>query len=359
MIAEPLRVALFHKDFEPHSGGGGTARHIHGLASALADNGCAVRVAAPNPETVTTPYATFPIDSPGDMEAHAEWADVVHVHGARSVMAFQGARLARRLGKPFFYTPHCWYKPRSLVNAVTKLVWDQTAERYMLTHCANTIVLTDFWQDYLRHRLMPSSRTIVIPNCVLQRDLKIAARKAPLERAGPVILSVGRLSPEKRGRDVIMALAEPALQNATLNIAGKGPDRPALEALAESLGVTGRVNFLGFVTDDDLAELAAASDVFVLASEEEGLPTILLEMILAKIPIVCTRIPGNLAITNIAGIAATYNIGDVSRLATLLANPEPINESVLAAVEDNFTWEKVAPKILESYRTALAHARAA
>lgn len=349
-----MRIALVHKDFEPHRGGGGTARHIHGLASALAGLGAEVRVVAPGPEAILAPYRAVAIESAKDLAAHAVWADVVHVHGARSTLAFRGARLARRLRKPFFYTPHCWYRPRSVANAVAKALWDQTVERYLLSRCAATIILTEVWREHLRRRLLPVERTLVVPNCVLKSDLKIAPRLAVEGGAGPLIFSLGRLSPEKRGRDVIAALAEPALAGARLKIAGKGPDRPALEDLAERLGVADRVEFLGFVADDEAARIAAAADVFVLASEEEGLPTILLEMILAGVPVVCTNIPGNLAIARAAGVDAVYEVGDVKALAELLARPRAVAPEGRAAVEALFTWEKIAPKILAAYQAAAA-----
>jgi glycosyltransferase involved in cell wall biosynthesis len=355
MRSADVRVAFFHKDFEPHLGGGGTARHIHGLATALSGLGVDVRVAAPHPEKITSPYLTVSIDAPADMREQMEWADVVHLHGARSLQTYRGARLAYSMGKPFFYTPHCWYQPRSLPNAALKLLWDHVAERFLLTHCVKTIILTDVWREFLRERRLPADQTVVIPNCVLKSELKTVERRPSEQRPGPIIFSLGRLSPEKRGCDVIAALAEPELAGARLKIAGKGTDRPALESLAARLGVADRVEFLGFVSDEEVADIVAKADVFVLASAEEGLPTILLEMILAEIPVVCTNIPGNLAITEVAGVKATYDVGDVKALAGLLASPQKIDASRLACVEDRFTWEKVAPRLLSSYEEALTH----
>lgn len=349
-----MRIVLVHKDFEPHRGGGGTARHIHGLASALGALGADVRVVAPHPEKITSPYRTWDLAKFEDLREHVEWADVVHVHGARSVLAFRAAHLAKSLGKPFFYTAHCWYKPRSLGNAIGKALWDQTAERYMLANCAGTIILTDVWHDYLRGKYLPTGKLIVYPNCVLKSELTIAPRRKSSGTLAPVIYSVGRLSPEKRGRDVIAALADPLLAGAKLKIAGKGADRPALEDFARQLGVADRVTFLGFVSDEESAKIAAEADVFVLASEEEGLPTILLEMILAGVPIVCTKIPGNLAITRPAGVEAVYDVGDIKTLAKLLARPEPVTPDGYAAVENLFTWENVGPKILSAYRASVS-----
>ncbi len=351
-----MKVAMLHKDFEPLRGGGGTARHIHGLATALSQLGCEVRVIAPRPERFGSPYTTYDLNGDIALREHIVWADVVHVHGARSTLALRGARLSRALDTPFFYTPHCWYGPRSFPNAVAKKIWDQIGERYLLAKCAATIVLTPFWQEYLAAHRLPYHKTVVIPNCVLKTDVIDDRRRClhPFSSGSKYlqILSVGRLSPEKRGADLIRALAEPVLSAARLTIVGKGPDQNNLEDLATELGVIDRVEFRGFVPDDELAGLISNSDVFVLASEEEGLPTILLEMIFSRLPIVCTKIPGNLAITEPLGIASTYEVGDYETLASLIANYDAtsISDHVVETAETQFVWEKRAVDILNLYK---------
>lgn len=354
-----MKVLFVHKDFEPFKGGGGTARHIHGLASQLAHLGHDVRVLAPGAEVGDTGYDAIPLAREGELLNQIRWADVVHVHGARSWLATKAALHARRLGKPFFYTPHCWYGPRSRINALTKWLWDHSAERFLLSRGAGTIILTPFWRDYLRAKRLPTGRTYVIPNCVLRSDVDrgLAARRRDdlSARSGLRILSIGRLSPEKRGCDMIRALSRAVLGDAVLDIVGKGPDRAAMEALVAELGLGDRVQFRGFVADGELGRLIGECDVFVLASEEEGLPTILLEMIIARIPIVVTNIPGNLAITEVAGIASTYDVGDIDELAALLARSKGVvvSDQAVQSVIDNFTWEARAPDIANLYRTAL------
>ncbi len=337
-------------------GGGGTARHIHGLATALAHLGHEVRVIAPVPAAVAEPYHTRAA-TPRDFAGHVAWADVVHVHGARSTYALKAAVAAWRAGKPFFYTAHCWYGPRSRRNALAKAAWDQTAERFLLSRCAKTVILTEYWRGYLAAKRLPTDRLIVIPNCVLEAELHTLPPGTPVERlAGrPAIISVGRLSPEKRGRDLIAALATPQLAEAQAHIVGKGPDRAELEALAGRHGVADRTHFYGFVSDEDVARMTAGSDAFVLASEEEGLPTIILEMILARIPVVCTAIPGNLAITETAGLTTTYPVGEVAKLSALLAGWSTlrIDDAMTAAVRRSFTWEGRAPEIAGAYAAAV------
>ncbi len=346
-----MRVLQVHKDFEPVGGGGGTARHIHGLARALAAHGCEVRVVAPAVDAVADPYVAVASNA-GDFGKHVAWADVVHVHGARSTYALRGAVAAARGRRPFFYTPHAYYAGETLPNNAAKAVWDRTAEKFMAERGAGMILLTPVWRDWLRARGISTAKTVIVPNCVLAEDLATPAASAAPLAGSPAILSIGRLDPVKRLGDVIRALALPALAGAHLHIVGKGDDRPALEALAASLGVAARVTFHGFVDDAGVAAMVAGADVFVLASEQEGLPTVLLEMLIGRLPVACSRIPGNLAIMDVAGGGARFDVGEIAGLAQALvaAAATEVSDASVVAVRRAFTWEERAPEILELYR---------
>jgi len=104
----------------------------------------------------------------------------------------------------------------------------------------------------------------------------------------PLVLAAARLSPQK-AIGVLLAAA-PLVPDAVFVIAGDGPERASLEARAQALGIAGRVRFLGL--RDDVPELLAVCDVFVLPSLFEGLPLSVLEAMAAAKPVVATRIPG-------------------------------------------------------------------
>lgn len=355
-----MRVLHVHKDYEPLRGGGGTARHIHGLARALVGLGCEVRVAAPAPELLRASYLTVAAGQ-AELRRQVAWADIVHVHGARSGYCLAGAIWAALAAKPFCYTPHAYYAGATAANRAAKWLWDHVAEAFIAGRAATTILLTPVWREVLRVRGIPVDRTVIIPNCVLRSDLAVAAAGGARLPGIPAILSVGRLDPVKRTGDVIRALALPDLASGHLHLVGKGEDRAALEALATKLGVRDRITFHGFVDDAGVQRMAAGADVFVLASEQEGLPTVLLEMLLSRLPVVCTRIPGNLAITQVAGIDATYEIGDVAALARLLAAAPgtTVPQAAADAVARSFTWEERAREVLACYLRAAPGDRAA
>jgi teichuronic acid biosynthesis glycosyltransferase TuaC len=111
-----------------------------------------------------------------------------------------------------------------------------------------------------------------------------AALRAELGLSGPVILSVGHLIERKAHHHAIGALAE--LPDATLLIAGEGPERRALAALAERLGVAARVHMLGARPHGELTKLYGAADALVLASTREGWANVMLEAMACGTPVV-------------------------------------------------------------------------
>ncbi|MDP9258900.1 MAG: glycosyltransferase, partial [Actinomycetota bacterium] len=104
----------------------------------------------------------------------------------------------------------------------------------------------------------------------------------------PLVLVVARLDPQKGHRHLLAAAAE--VPDAIFALAGDGPERLALEELADRLGIRDRVRFLG--ERSDVADLLAACDVFVLPSLYEGLPISVLEAMAADRPVLATAIGG-------------------------------------------------------------------
>lgn len=104
------------------------------------------------------------------------------------------------------------------------------------------------------------------------------------------ILAVGALKSEKNYPLLLAALARVRERMpASLLILGEGPLRGELEAEVARLGLRGAVVFGGFETDPWPSY--AAADLFVLSSDCEGLPTVLIEALHANVPIISTDCP--------------------------------------------------------------------
>jgi glycosyltransferase involved in cell wall biosynthesis len=76
-----------------------------------------------------------------------------------------------------------------------------------------------------------------------------------------------------------------------LDIVGDGPEREALLALSARLGLDGRVRFLGL--RDDVPELLANADVFLLVSDSEGMSLSLIEGVASGLPVIATDVGNN------------------------------------------------------------------
>jgi glycosyltransferase involved in cell wall biosynthesis len=107
---------------------------------------------------------------------------------------------------------------------------------------------------------------------------------------GPVIITLGRLVAVKDHRTLLEAFSrlDPS-RGARLVLFGDGPLRTELQDYAQSLGLSERVLFAGYVNDP--AACYAAGDLFVLSSRTEGFGNVLVEALAAGIPIVSTDAP--------------------------------------------------------------------
>ncbi|MFD1647725.1 glycosyltransferase family 4 protein [Haloarchaeobius litoreus] len=108
---------------------------------------------------------------------------------------------------------------------------------------------------------------------------------------------VGRLSQHKHVDwllDALAILADDLGRVPRTVVVGDGPEREALEAHAESVGVADAVDFLGFVeADDDVVANLATADAFVLPSVREGFPNTILEAAACGVPSIVVDAPEN------------------------------------------------------------------
>jgi glycosyltransferase involved in cell wall biosynthesis len=114
---------------------------------------------------------------------------------------------------------------------------------------------------------------------------RVAARRQ-LGFGGPTLLSVGHLIERKGHHHIIAAL--PDLPNHTLLILGEGPERAALQALAERCGVADRVRLPGAQPHASLPLYYSAADIMILASSREGWANVLLEAMACGTPVLAS-----------------------------------------------------------------------
>lgn len=157
-------------------------------------------------------------------------------------------------------------------------------------NCDHLVGNTEDIVGWLRGQGWPAERAHYLPN--FAPDLGAAA---PTPRAelgvppdAPLVLALGRLHPNKAFDLLIRAL--PRLPKLHAVIAGEGPERAALEALARAEGVADRLHLPGWRTDT--AALLAAADMLVCPSRVEPLGNVVLEAWSARRPVIAAAAAG-------------------------------------------------------------------
>jgi len=212
--------------------------------------------------------------------AHAADAALIHANGSRA-MAYAGVagRLAAR--------PVLWH---------VRVADSDGLVDWALGALASLIVATS--RAVARRFARTPGKVRVVPNGV---DLKRFAPRSPsaalraalaVPLSAPVAVSVGRHVPEKGYRHLVdaAALIERTKPGVHWILVGDGELRSGLEAQARRLGLAPGVHFTG--ARDDVADVLALADVFVLPSESEGFGRVLVEAMAMGRPVVATAVGG-------------------------------------------------------------------
>lgn len=132
----------------------------------------------------------------------------------------------------------------------------------------------------------------IMPFDVSHIDREIVRQKIGLKKDDVFFVAVGRLVYEKGHEFLVeaMSIVTKSDSRAVAGICGAGPLHDQLQAQIEKLNLHDKVKLLG--QWDEIPELLAASDLFVLPSRWEGLPMALLEGMMAGLPVIATRVEG-------------------------------------------------------------------
>lgn len=210
--------------------------------------------------------------------------DLVHAHIYASEAAAAVATLGT--GVPLVVTQH------------TEVRWQGRGARFVNRWFCRRAERVIAVSSIIRRRLVerdgvPAGRIAVIPNAVPAAEEPLQAPPLPAGlREGPLVGVVARLQPEKGVADFLKAAARiaPRVPEARFVVAGDGPLRKEIEALAGRLAVSDRVHFLGFRSD--ARAITEILDVLAVPSRTEGAPLVVLEAMAAGVPVVASAVGG-------------------------------------------------------------------
>ncbi len=203
----------------------------------------------------------------------------------------------------------------------------------------------------LIRRVNANVRPVLIPNGIDPGSMRA---DRPRRRR---ILVVARLFERKGVQYLIRALAG-VKHDHEVHVVGAGPYQPALVSLAKELSV--EVRFHGWLGpgSHQLAELYETADIFVLPSDVENFPVVLVEAMAAGLAIITTRGTGCDEVVGNTGLL--FDPGDIAALraalVTLMAEPQrcqALGHGARLRLLNEFSWARVAGRYAALYGTVI------
>jgi glycosyltransferase involved in cell wall biosynthesis len=352
---------------------GGVQIHIKDLAAAAQAEGHDVTVLAggsgpfidllraQNTPTVVLRHLTVPVSPLGDIRALSEIRriladlrpDLLALHSAKAGVL--GRLAGRSLGIPAVLTAHGWtFTPGfpRVQGAVYRHV-----ERLVGPLTKKIIAVSEFDRRLaLEAGIVDADRIVTVHNGI--PDIAPQLRADPA-RTPTRLVMVARFSPQKDHQTLLRALS--SLQDLTweLDLIGDGPLIDRMKSLAASLGLTGRVRFLGQRMDVD--RLLAQAQVSILATNWEGFPLSILESMRAGLPVIASSVGGVEEAVVDAQSGYLVARGDVGtlrdRIRTLLEAPDlraRLGANARSLYEQHFSLEVAVRRTLDVYHEVAA-----
>ncbi|MHC8508518.1 MAG: glycosyltransferase [Rhodospirillales bacterium] len=224
--------------------------------------------------------------------------------------------------------------------------------------CGHMIGNTQDIVDAMTAKGWPAERAHYVPNFVSADAPKPAPREKMFTPKGaPLVVALGRLHTNKAFDVLVRALAK--LPNVYLWLAGEGPERAALERLAEETGVKPRVRFLGWREDADA--LLAAADIFVCPSRHEPLGNVVLEAWAQSTPVIAADATGPAALIEDGRTGLLVPMDDAAALSrairTLADDADQrarLGAAGRAAFEGQFTERAVVGRYLDLFQSLVS-----
>ena len=234
-------------------------------------------------------------------EVESNKYEIVHTQSPiGGVICRLACRKARKLyGTKVIYAAHGFhfFKGAPLKNWLVFYNVEKWCSRF------TDLLITINKEDYKRAKKFKAKKAVYVPGAGVDTHKFVASvggRERVRQELGisddtTVLLSVGELIPRKNHIEVLEALQQMKqsedISKIKYLIAGRGKIQAELESKIKELGLTDNVKMLGFRSD--VADVFAASDIYVFPSHQEGLPVALMEAMSVGLPVVCSEIRGN------------------------------------------------------------------
>lgn len=387
-----MKILMFSWEYPPLSYGG-LARHVQDLSEALVSQGHQIFVITqgdgklPREEVVSGVkiYRSNPLQiSAINFVEHIlhlnflllekainiidQLGDFDLIHGHDWLVFWVCRVLKHALTKPLLYTIHAteFGRNQGIYNEIQRYIND--LEWYATFEAWRVIVCSNFMKQEVKNLFqLPDDKVLEIANGVNEENYRADYSKAFRQNyASPdeqIILYVGRIVREKGIQVLIQSIPE-ILQRIPASkfvIAGKGPYLDNLKAQADYLGISNRVYFTGFISDEERNKLYRCADLAVFPSLYEPFGIVALEAMATMTPVIVSAVGGLVEFVEDGENGLTVPPNDPPRLAQAIL--QLLNKQNTARrlanngyrlVKEKYSWKQIARKTVKVYQEVLA-----
>jgi glycogen(starch) synthase len=385
-----MKICLLSWEFPPRIVGG-IARHVLGLAEALAKQGHEVGVVTLDfPGTPDyEEYGGFKVYRSKTEVGHPNfltWAflfnhflekqlaaanrdfdfDLIHIHDW--LVAPSGIGFKHFLDKPLVCTMHSTEHGRSSLHGPDSYMIDGM-EWWSCYEASRIIVTSNSMRgEVCGHFNVSWEKVDVIPNAIdAEKYSGDVDRWGVRRRFGvgdneKMVLYVGRLVPQKGIEYLIRAVPRVAWRfpDSKFVIVGEGWMRGHLQWLADQSGQQWRINFTGFISDEDLIALTKSADVMVVPSVYEPFGIVALEGMAAGVPVVASQVGGLAEVVEHEKTGVWVYPRSVESIAwgveRVLSDSgfrDWLVKNGHEAIRDRFSWDAVARQTVDVYKKVM------
>ncbi|MCK5037823.1 MAG: glycosyltransferase family 4 protein [Thermoplasmata archaeon] len=284
--------------------------------------------------------------------------DIIHAHFTWP-SGYIAMELKKHLRKPFILTAHGY----DVYDLPFRDDYYNDVVKNVLTSADHIITVSQNNKDILINKLNASPEKISIiqngydPKKFKHMDKKECRIKLGLPIDKKIVISIGNLLPVK-GHIYLIEAAKDIIKerkDIVFVITGEGPERKPLENSIEEFGLDDYFILTGSKPHKQIPFWMGASDIIVLPSLNEGVPTVLFEAQASGKPVIGTSVGGIPDIINEEKLGTVVSPGDSGQLSTAILNAsnKDWDENYIIKTSMEFTWDKIASQIMQIYTNIL------
>ena len=256
------------------------------------------------------------------LRKHKDEYDIIHVHHP-DPMACLALRLSGYKGRVILH----WHS--DILKQKTLLKFYAPLQRWLI-HRADTIIgTTPVYLKESPYLQDVQEKTVAVPIGIkpVTFDEGLARQWKQRYAGKKLVVSIGRLVPYK-GYTYLIQACQHLGSDYQLFVVGNGPLMDNLLGEVQEYGVQDRIHFLGYVEDDEMHALLAASDLFVMSSvmKTEAFGIVQIEAMSLGKPVIATKIPES-------GVS-WVNADGVSGLNVPIRNPKALADAIQRICSD-------------------------